>query len=306
MKKLLLIIVVLLTSIGVFSQPRSEQEAMRIARDFFAKSTKKKAPQLSVVPQQKLTQQIRKKISSTQKPPTQHSSCYIINDDANNRFVIVSADERLFEILGYSNNGAFSIEDAPDGLLYMLDEYDKQFSLFKAVGSNGMPMKEAKSTEPVEPLISTHWGQGNPYWLLCPQYGDAYCVSGCVATAMAQVMAYHQYPDYGQGGSISYKTGKLGISQYMNFESQHFEWNKMADTYIYYYDENGVRQNVPQRSDEENKEVAKLMHACGVSVFMDYNTSANGGSGADPSDISYALIHHFGYNTNIYYAEKDY
>jgi len=93
MRKFLLIIAALLSSIGMFAQPRSEEQAKQIAKEFFGKKPQRVAPALSVVPQQRVSQQIRKKIASAQKAPTQHSSCYVINDEANNRFVIVSADE---------------------------------------------------------------------------------------------------------------------------------------------------------------------------------------------------------------------
>lgn len=83
MKKTLLFIAVLLVCVGMFAQPRSEQEAIQIAQDFFAKSVKKKAPQLSVVSQQKVTQQIRKKVASARNAAAQNSSCYIINDEVN-------------------------------------------------------------------------------------------------------------------------------------------------------------------------------------------------------------------------------
>ncbi|MBQ7571325.1 MAG: Spi family protease inhibitor [Bacteroidaceae bacterium] len=239
MRKLLLIIAVLLSSIGMFAQPRSEEQARKIASEFFGKKPQRKAPMLSVVPQQKVSQTIRKKVASAKNAlATQTSSCYVINDEANNRFVIVSADERLYEVLGYSDNGCFDAEEAPDGLFFMLDEYNRQYDLVNALGSTQVAYKAPDYAIPIAPLLSTKWGQGdkycNTYWMQCPQYNGDNCLSGCVATAMAQVMAYHKYPDSGMGGSVSYTTSK-GIYQYMNFDSQHFDWSKMRDTYDYYH-----------------------------------------------------------------------
>ena len=107
MKKLLLIIAVLLGCIAMSAQPRSEQQAKQIASEFFKKKPQQKAPMLSVVSQQKVSQTINKKMARGKASPAGHSACYIINDEANNRFVIVSTDERMYEILGYSDNGCF-------------------------------------------------------------------------------------------------------------------------------------------------------------------------------------------------------
>lgn len=305
MKRFLLFTAVLLCSITMFAQHRSEQEAMQIAREFFTPRQAALPARLAAVPQARVKAKLDQHMTRAKKAPAKNNSCYIINDEANNRFVIVSADERMYDVLGYSDNGVFNDEDIPAGLIFMLNEYNQQYDLVKAIGGN-MDAKAKGSVTPIAPLLSTKWGQRAPYWLQCPQHNEDYCVSGCVATAMAQVMAYHKYPNNAQGGSVGYQSSELGIYQYLNFDSQHFDWDKIKDTYIYYYDENGNRQSVPARSAEENDEAAKLMHACGVSVFMDYNTSANGGSGAFSFDIPYALIHNFGYNPNIYYAEKDF
>ena len=299
-----LLVVLLLCCISMLAQHRSESEAIQIAQEFFGK--KGFTPKLSVVSHQKVEAQVRKKVASARKAPAKSQSFYVVNDEANNRFVIVSADERMYQILGYSVNGTFSTDDAPDGLLFMLDEYNRQYDLVSSLGGTSASLQKDKAVTPIDPLLSTKWYQRDPYWLQCPQYSGEYCVTGCVATAMAQVMAFHRYPDNAQGGSLNYKSGELGIYQYINFDSQHFDWNKIQNTYGYYYDENGIRHSAPERTVEEKNEVAKLMHACGISVFMDYNISANGGSGAYPSDIPYALIHYFGYNPNIYYAGKDY
>ena len=305
MKRITLSLIALLVCcISMIAQQRSESEAIQIAQEFFGK--KGKTPQLSIVSHQKVEAQVRKRVAATRRAPAQNQSFYVVNDEANNRFVIVSADERMYNILGYSDNGTFVVEDAPDGLLFMLDEYSRQYDVANAIGNTLTSFKSPQNTNPIAPLLSTKWGQGNKYcntyWMQCPQYNGENCLSGCVATAMAQVMAYHKYPDSGQGGSVSYTTNK-GISQYMNFDSQYFDWSKMRDAYDYYFDDNGELQWVSGCTDEEKNEVAKLMHACGVSVFMEYTPS---NSGAAPYDIPYALIHNFGYNPNTYYAAKDY
>lgn len=129
MKRFTLSLVALLLCLCIQAQHRSEQEAIQIAQEFFAKKQMKKAPRLSVVPQQKVMQQIQRKVASAKKAPTKNSSCYIINDEENNRFVIVAADERLNTILGYSHGHIFNLENIPDGLFFLLNGYNFQFNL---------------------------------------------------------------------------------------------------------------------------------------------------------------------------------
>ena len=304
MKKLLFVIIVLLNVVSTNAQPRSELEAKQIASDFFAKSAKKQAPKLSVVSQQKVKRQIRRNAASLQKKDAIHSSCYIINDDANNRFVIVSSDERFYTILGYSNNGAFDPEMAPPALLELLDGYDAQYDYLLENAQTAPRVTTRTGAFPeIQPLIKSRWGQGAPYWDWCPynyeKNSEHPCVTGCVATALAQVMNYYQFPKRGQD-SYSYTTS-FGTTLAIDYDTIHFEWDKICDTYIYYYDDKGQYQRVPSRSAEEEKEVAKLMKACGVSVAMGYGP---GSSGAYSQDLVSALIKYFGYNPNILFKRK--
>lgn len=294
MKRFLLLLAVLLGSIAMSAQPRSEEQAKQIANNFFKKNPQRKAPMLSVVPQQKVSQTISKKMARGQSAPAQHSSCYIINDEANNRFVIVSSDERMYEILGYSDNGCFDANVAPDGLLFLMDSYNNQFSFVQTSKSVQKSMRTAGKT-PVAPLIQSLWGQDNPYNLDCPDVKDdkgniTKSASGCVATAMAQAMNFYKYPQTCSGNNVYYWLSSTKSIHSFKFSGLSFDWGKIANT----YDDNST--------EAQKAEVAKLMHACGASVFMQYNTS----SGANPGDIPYAMIHNFGYNPNMQYLVKDY
>ena len=294
MKKYLFIIAALLIGISAFAQPRSEQEAMQIAKGFFAKSAKKKAPQLSVVSQEKVSRQIRKKVPSAQKAPAQHSSCYIINDEANNRFIIISSDERLNLVLGYSDNGCFDLSQMPDGLIEVLNGYDRQYEFLLEHNNGSSGTGEVRNNvKAISPLIKSKWGQGDPYNAMCPKdktsSEDEICATGCVATAMAQIMNYFRYPAKASG-SWSYFTESQNTYQKMDFGEVTFRWDNMTDE----YDEGSLAS--------EREAVAQLMHACGVSVSMDYGPS----SGAYSPNIPYALYHYFSYNPNILYREREY
>ena len=157
--------------------------------------------------------------------------------------------------------------------------------------------EETTSVTAIAPLLKTKWAQDAPFNDDCPTNKRATdgskCYSGCVATAMAQVMNYHKFPSIGIGYH-AYFSRTQNYFQAMKFGNTTFNWDNLVDTYS---DESTV---------EQNAEVAKLMHACGIAVSMNYGSSTDGQSGAYPYDIPYAMINYFGYNPNVVYRAKDY
>lgn len=291
----------LLCSICMNAQQRNESSAIQIAKEFFGQQGK--LPKLSVVPMQKINAQVLKTVTSAPRVQERNASFYVVNDNANNRFVVVSADERLDSILGYSDNSCFDISSMPDALFELFNGYNQQYEFLLANASSIHQRTPLKSvTKAVEPLIKSQWGQSSPYNDQCPEnlgLGDgSQCATGCVATAMAQVMNYYQYPSICKG-YYSYYTESQHIFQSMDFNQLKFNWNNMLDV----YNDNST--------DEQNSEVAKLMHACGVSVSMDYGTEDSEGnvtdeSGARSQNIPYALINYFQYNPHTLYRDRSY
>ena len=139
----------------------------------------------------------------------------------------------------------------------------------------------------VEPLVSCKWNQGAPYNLLTPvmKNGKHY-VTGCVATAMAQVMYYNQYPAKGQ--NIHTYTfapeGQNSLVLTVDYSKETYDWSIMRDTYS------------GSDNDASASEVAKIMYDLGVSVSMQYNES---GSGAFSYEAANALVDYFNYNSNL-------
>lgn len=289
MKKTLFLIFVFFGAIGMFAQHRSEQEAIQIANEFFGKKTPNKKRKLSVVSQRRVNSHIKRRVASAAL--SQNSSCYIVNDEANNRFVIVSADERMYEVLGYSDNGCFEVENAPDGLMELIEGYNQEYSALTANGYDKGFKSERKAVEPIPYFVKSQWGQDSPYNYYCPldTAGDL-CVTGCVATAMAQAINYYKKPAHTHGGIISYKTRSLGRSESFNYDSYNINWDNILNI----YDDSSL--------DVQKQEVARLMHACGVSVYMNYNSS----SGAYSNDIPYAMINNFAYNANMQHVVRNY
>ena len=293
MKKLTLF-VLLLFSLCLNAQQRSESEAIRIAQEFWGNSVNR--AKLKAVSQNRLLKAQSRAMAKVSAAPTNNNkqSFYVINDEEHNRFVIVSSDDRLYKILGFSDNGIFDSETAPIGLIDMLNSYDEQYtSVYSDLDKATKGVQKNYSFSPVQPLIQSKWGQSDPYNSDCPKdiksSSGENCVTGCVATAMAQVMKFWKYPESGTG-SNSYTSSTQRINQSMDFSSVHFDWDNMLNEYN--SDATGTQKSA----------VATLMHAAGVSVSMDYADE----SGAYAIDMAYSLSHFWKYNPNVSYKKKQY
>ena len=206
---------------------------------------------------------------------------YIFNADGGG-FVIVSGDDRTVAILGYSDKGNINIEKLPDNVRYWLNGYAEQIS---GLGENyhvsARSLTRAKG-QAIKPLIQTQWDQGYPYNLMCPEYQGFKCLTGCVPTAISQLMYYYKWPQ-GEVKAVSgYKTYSLGI-ELPDLPSTSFKWSKMKPTYY-------------GTEDEESKmAVAELMRYVGQGsgpgcAGTDY------GLGGTSSGTYGQLITYFGYS----------
>ena len=212
---------------------------------------------------------------------------YIFSDSVSATFIIVSGDERMKEVLAIGNH--FSDGDSgglPEGLAGLLETYRQQYEQLQAGEIIPEDAVVTIDIPDVEPMIKTKWRQGTPYNNLCPKG----CPSGCVATAMSQVMNYHQFPSTGLG-AFSYTSRSRGFKCSYNFEDATFYWDRLKNTYP-----TSTLGDIPGA-----EEIAQVTYACGVSVGMDYDSD---GSGAYMSDVPYALIHFFGYNDNVSYRDR--
>ena len=215
---------------------------------------------------------------------------------AENGFVVMSADDRAKPILGYSFTNKFETENMLENISSWLQGYSDEIQ--RLIDSNEKASSEttklwkdlisgkpdaAKTTTVVAALIKTKWNQGSPYNYFCPT--GTY--TGCVATAMAQVMKYWNYPTKGVG-SHSYTHSTYG-TQSVNFGNTTYNWSSMINSYSSEY------------TSEQREAMAKLMYHCGVSVDMNYGTSA---SGAQSFKVAIALRSYFNYDLNLCYEEK--
>lgn len=210
---------------------------------------------------------------------------YVFNDTVAKAFVIVSSDIRIHDVLGVCRNATFDADNIPCGMKVLLDGYAEQYGKIEDAGyTDAVEDADGQEYRSVLPMITTTWGQDTPYNDNCP-YNT---LSGCVATAMAQVMKYYRYPESG-ANSFSYTTRTNRLYCSYNFSTSTFDWEAMTDTYT----------NNSTASSREA--VANIMQACGVAVGMDYRTSGQGGSGAYGMDVAYALKKYFRYPVPAYY-----
>lgn len=209
-------------------------------------------------------------------------------------FMLVSASDCAYPLLGYSDKGtipADTAEMAP-ALRWWLDEYARQIEWAEKRGVN-MPqgaVRAASAERPaIAPMLKTSWDQEDPYNRQCPTYGADRTYTGCVATAMAQVLNYWKYPEKGTG-SISYNAETIQKRLSLNFGLRKFDWENMLPTYA----------NVAY-TDAQADAVAYLMKACGYAVKMDYGTNSSGAMGMS---IAKGLTKYLGYDGNIQYEVR--
>lgn len=204
-------------------------------------------------------------------------------------YMILPSDDRVPALLGYSESDEFSLDGNP-GLNYWLEFYNQELAHLKA--SNATATEENfithKQREEIRPLLNTEWNQEWPYNIFCPKVDGHETVTGCVATAMAQVMKYHNYPTHGKGSHFYYwEPGKEELS--FDYENTPFEWDKMTDRYD------------DKSTESAKKAVAELMFGCGISVNMHYEP---GGSGAATTLMGEALIDIFDYSPSLWMPNR--
>ena len=208
---------------------------------------------------------------------------YLIKPVDGNGFVLVAADDCVRPVLAWSPTGSFPVDNMPQHVRAWIDGYAREIEAFMqagAVPSRGVAAEwemflggREKNGVVVEPLLTTRWNQAPYFNALCPfdVNDSALCVTGCTATATAQVMKYWNHPEVGWG-SHSYFHQNYGLLE-AQFDTTYYRWTMMPDTL-----------NALCTSDEINA-VAELMYHVGVAVDMNYSPS---GSGAAVNSYGYS------------------
>lgn len=278
MKKLLVFLLAFILPLCISAEVLSRQDAQKLASGFLANKG------VDVSKEMKMAY----KAKHRKAPVGDNASYYIFNNGANKGFVIVAGDDNVEPILGYSTTGTFDENNIPANMKVWLEGYEEQIALAsESKTANGQMMYASIEKEAIAPLVSATWGQGAPYNNQCPVVGTSAnpSVTGCVATAMAQIMYYHKWPETSTAipaYSINYTN--IGLVTFDALEATTFDWNNMLPDY------NG------SESAEEQAAVAELMKYCGYGVKMGYSASSSGAYSIHCVD---AFKSYFGYDSQV-------
>ena len=311
-KHLFLTAILLVFSMLVVAAPVDPMRALEVAEQFAPQSAKAKRIKSKTAPEQSY-----EIVYTHRMPNSDHAAFYVVKLGEKG-FVIISADDVANPILGYSytNSWPTSVSAQGDTLLppqvlsFLNDmalqietAIEKYPNLDSSEEWNNVGQKAVRKTsarksadalpDSVGPLLTTTWGQGQYYNALCPEDAegeDGHVPTGCVATAMAQIINYWgQKEEIKTRGIHSYdcQYGNLTV----NYDSTSYDFANMPDALT------------AESTPEQINAVAKLMYECGVAVNMDYNA---GTSGAYNEDARAALINFYRFNPDFSIAERAY
>ncbi len=274
MKKIFVLLFLSITAAS-FAERRTMQEVMDIAQPYLSSTATKRC-----IPSREL-------LSSSSTIVQQHDAFYMITADAKKGFVIVSADTRMPRVMGYSDEPLS--DTLPPSLLWLMQIWNQSYHDMltgQLTPEDAFPQAVLQTAQDsVGPLLGDiKFGQTYPYNKKCPNNS----VTGCVATAMAQIMCYYRYPSVGTG--TFHYAGPSGVFD-VDISKTPFDWNNILHDY---------RRN--SYTTAQADAVATLMLACGVSVNMNYDT---GGSGAYSKEVRGALVNNFYYHSDARYLEAN-
>ena len=218
---------------------------------------------------------------------------YVFNVGDNDGYVIAAGDDCVPAILGYADEGAVDVDNIPCNMQAWLDGYARQIRFMRAQGvSASRAPRKLSSLPAISPLLTSQWNQGYPYYLSCPlDTNGRRCVTGCVATAMAQVLYYHRSRSVSQTTHemAGYVTDR-GVSVDAVPAGSFIDWENMLDRYA------GTTT-----TDEQKAAVANLMKYCGTAVQMNYSSSS---SSAYTACVAYAMVAFFNYSSRTMYLNR--
>ena len=316
MKKISVCIFALLVSVSLFAERITLEDAATVANNFMnvavtsVNGVKKAAPAKRMV---------RKAMNTTEEP-----QYYLYENENGEGWVIIAANDAVTPVLAYSETGHFRTDNMPSNIRHWMGKYDK---FIKRIETDGVEaaeetkaewkalrkgVRKAQAAVVVGPLIQTQWDQDAPYNNLCPGTGSNKAYTGCVATAMAQVMNYWQWPKRGIG-SHSYRPRNPNDEDHYStrytstlsadFGNTTYDWENMLESYS------------GSETSAQKTAVATLMYHCGVATEMMYGNDADGGSGTytgnygsweESDNAQNALWKYFGYKKSTGYMRDGY
>lgn len=283
MKKITLLLIFVLTSATMMmAAPRSTQQMLNEARRALATASRNRTS--AQTPANAGTPEV-----------LQQETQLAVIGYRDGGFAVIAVDDRFNAVLGYADD-PFVIEKMPPALLWWIETMNVSLENLLAAGdvaANELPT-DMGLAETVSPLLTTQWNQDTPYNDQCPTYTSGettkHYVTGCVATAMAQVMYYHRYPTQATEATYTYTfypNGEENPGQQTTAEfGAPYDWDNMIANY-----------EKTTYTTAQAEAVAMLMYHCGAAVDMNY---AKSGSGSQYLNAAKGFRTYFDYSTKFY------
>ena len=280
MRKIPVVIIACLLALIAQADPVTQQQALNKAQSFLSGKRSRKTA-LSDASLQLVS------VHHYQVSKEQIAPCfYVFNVGDDGGFVVVSGDDLMPTILGYADRGTYDEATMPENMKAWMEGYSQQMAWLhshpEAAAHNNVVAGDA-----ISPLLHSTWGQSSPYNDLCPMNNGSRSMTGCVATAMAQVMYYYQWPSKTTKVIPSYTTQTKGIAIPAIPAGTVIDWDNILPAYT------GSESSVQQQA------VAQLMKLCGTSIETDYSCDSYNESGAYISSVVTGLINYFDYDASI-------
>ena len=288
----------------VYAERISQEDAATVANNFMNAGTTQSGVRKSI------GKRLVLKTTTTSDEQPQ----YYVYEYPEGGWVMIAANDAAHPIMAYSKTGQFNMDNQPKNVKRWLIGYEKQIQYAEQnnieateeVAEEWKALRTAPPVTPqgnvvVAPLIKTTWDQDSPYWNSCPKISGTNTLTGCVATAMAQVMNYWQWPETGVGSASVTVSGSTYTA---NFGETTYDWANRVDHYTTYYT-GTTTHSVSTPTTAQKNAVATLMYHCGVAAEMEYGTSVSGAYTIYPNASAtttrcaqYALKNNFRYKSS--------
>lgn len=221
------------------------------------------------------------KLRTTVNTSVSEPAAYLFEKEGQKGYVVLAADDGVDAVLGYSDAPAATDGTIPPQMQGMLDYYALEIEALRAGNvRQTLPSKTSTAERaPIAPMVKAKWGQGTPYNDQTPTIDGQHCLTGCGATAVAQVLAYHRFPAQATGRGYCYYTVDNEKQQEFLDLGEPIDWANMPEV-------------VPQTAAQKAA-VAQLMKICGYAIHMNYGLQW---SESDMYGITTAAVNHFGFD----------
>ena len=217
---------------------------------------------------------------------------YIFNAAGGEGYVLISGSDLMPAVIGYSTEGLLptDADEMPQPMRSWL-AYVNDVQQYVEQHPESAPLLEHAyaASEPVAQLLTTVWGQDAPFYDQCPKIGSGQSVTGCMATSIAQVINYQEYPSQFEG---YYSYNDFGTTRSMDLSAVSIDYSLLIDNY-----------SRNQGTTEQRAEVAELMHAVGHAINMNYGVESSGAI----TDLAWqGLLNYLGYTKAVSIRRKYY